>query len=265
MQVSVLGCGWLGHRLCLQLLKGGHAVKGSTTSAEKIEPLRQDGIDAFLLNLDNVGAGAIEAFLKGSAILIINIPPKVKTATVPYAYKVGLLLPFIEAAGITNVLFVSSTSVYADAFPFPVVTEETLPNPQSESGRQVLEAEKVLQSATAFQTTIIRPAGLVGAGRHPVHHLAGKTGLDNPGAPVNLAGRENVVAAILAVMGLGKWNETFNVSHPLHPSREVYYTAKARSLGLPLPQFSTAAPSVGKYISSEKAQNVLGIRFDPEI
>ncbi len=263
MQISVLGCGWLGRFVAREFVKAGYAVKGSTTSPAKLPILQNDGIAPYLLNLENPQAGTLSGFLQGSEVLIINIPPKIKEAVVSYPGKMQALVPHIVQAGITKVLFISSTSVYADgAFPFPVITESTPPNPQTESARQILEAEQVLHNNAAFKTTVIRPAGLIGAERHPVYHLAGREGIDNPEAPVNLIGRDTLVSLILQVVEQNVWGTLFNAAHGQHPSREAYYTAKATESGLKAPRFNHSVPSVGKIISADKAQTMLGVAFN---
>src|SRR5574343_621841 len=68
---------------------------------------------------------------------------------------------------------VSSPSVYSDSFPIVEITEETTPNPDTESGKQLVIAETLLQSNQNFKTTVIRFGGLLGEDRHPVKFLAG--------------------------------------------------------------------------------------------
>jgi 3-hydroxyisobutyrate dehydrogenase-like beta-hydroxyacid dehydrogenase len=50
-QISILGCGWLGLPLAKALLENGFAVKGSTTSQEKLSVLENSGIQPFLIAL----------------------------------------------------------------------------------------------------------------------------------------------------------------------------------------------------------------------
>ncbi|PSQ80339.1 MAG: NAD(P)-dependent oxidoreductase, partial [Bacteroidetes bacterium QS_1_63_11] len=42
--VSVLGCGWMGRPLANALVDCDVSVRGSTTTPEKVETLRQEGI-----------------------------------------------------------------------------------------------------------------------------------------------------------------------------------------------------------------------------
>jgi len=259
MQISILGTGWLGLPLAKAIVNNGMAVKGSTTTPEKLLVLKEAGIDPYLIDLDKDPSEVIGNFLHGSELLIINIPPRVKASDATYAERLSILLPFLGQEEVSKVLFVSSTSVYADND--DLVTEFTLPIPDTESGKQVLEAELLFEEATAFKTSIIRFGGLIGAGRHPVKFLAGRENLANPDAPVNLIHQDDCIGIILKIIGANSWGEVFNGVFPNHPSREVYYTTQAKEFGLPLPQFNHNEPSVGKTVVGDKVPAVLGYTY----
>jgi nucleoside-diphosphate-sugar epimerase len=157
------------------------------------------------------------------------------------------------------VIFVSSTSVYADDN--SEVTESTIPKPETEAGKQLLEVETLLQNNNHFKTTVVRFGGLIGENRHPIHFLAGRTGIENPEAPINLIHQEDCIEIIIKILNNEVWNETFNAVAPFHPTRFDYYTQKAMDLNLPLPKFDFNKKSVGKTISSQKAENVLAYKF----
>ena len=142
------------------------------------------------------------------------------------------------------------------------ITENTIPNPDTESGIQLLEAEQLLQSNKNFQTTVIRFGGLIGEDRHPIQFLAGRTNLENPDGPINLIHQMDCIGIIEAIIQQdSKGNETFNAVAPYHPTRKEYYTQKAIELNLPLPEFNESKPSVGKTILSEKVALVLNYNF----
>lgn len=249
MQISILGCGWLGLPLAERLLTEGHTVKGSVTSPEKIEVLQSKGIRPYIIDLNEISADAVTDFLRDAEVLIIAIPPKARQSSgLSYPEKLEALLPFIVKAGIKKVLFTSSTSVYADAADIPVITVNTPPNPDTESGKQVLAAEQVLQSCSDFSTTILRLGGLIGGDRHPVNHLAGRVDIPNPDAPVNLADRDMIIQVILQIIKNAAFGNVFLVVNPEHPARKAYYTAEAEKRGLPLPEFSEDGSCVGKLV-----------------
>ena len=260
-KISILGCGWLGLPLAKALIKNGFSVNGSTTSAEKLSILEKAGISPFLISLDSKSvSGAIEVFLQESSTLIIDIPPKLRgTNKENFVEKIKVLIPFIEKSSVKNVLFVSSTSVYGEEN--DIVTEESPLNPDTESGKQLVEVEQLLQSNTDFKTTILRFGGLIGEDRHPVKFLAGRENLDNPDAPINLIHQEDCIGIILKIIENDCWDETFNAVAPSHPSRSNYYTQKAIDLNLALPKFNPENASVGKTILSDKIEAILNYTF----
>ena len=275
-KISILGCGWLGIPLAKSLLSKSYEVKGSTTSESKLDVLENSGISPFQIQLEeNQIIGTIEDFLKETDVLIIDIPPGLRKETstsneMTFVNKIKNLIPFIEKSGIQKVVFVSSTSVYGDSFPIVEITEDTKPNPDTESGKQLDIAEALLQSNPNFKTTVIRFGGLLGDDRHPVKFLAGRTNVENPDAPVNMIQREDCIGIIEKALNFARddnweWNQTFNAVAPQHPTRKAYYHKKAENLNLPLPTFAENSESKGKIISSEKVETILGYSFQKEI
>lgn len=272
MKISILGCGWLGFPLAKSLVEKGFSVNGSTTSENKLSSLSSAGISPFIVSLSAVEVSeetkkSINLFLENSEILIIDIPPKLRggfsdTSTalsMTFVSKIKNLIPFIEKSAVKKVIFVSSTSVYADTN--SEITENTQAQPETESGKQLLEAERLLLSNSNFQTTVVRFGGLIGEDRHPIYFLAGRKNIENPDAPINFIHQKDCIGIIEDIISKGIYAEIFNAVTPFHPTRKDYYTQKAIKLKLPLPEFETSKPSVGKLILSEKAKNILGYQF----
>lgn len=267
-QISILGCGWLGLPLAKKLIEEGHSVNGSTTSENKLSTFKDLGINSYLVTLESESISeTIIDFLAKSEILIIDIPPKLRgsAASLPtplemtFVKKIKNLIPFIEKSTVKKVLFVSSTSVYGNEN--GMITEETDPNPDTESGKQLLLAEVLLQNNQNFETTILRFGGLIGEDRQPVKFLAGKENLENPDAPVNLIHQNDCIGVIREIINQSKWKEVFNAVAPFHPARSAYYTQKAIDLNLALPKFSSEKSNIKKTISSEKTEHILNYNF----
>jgi nucleoside-diphosphate-sugar epimerase len=183
-----------------------------------------------------------------------------------FVSKIETLIPFIEKSSVKKVLFVSSTSVYADD-PSPEsstmlrVTEEAKPQPDTESGKQLVQAELLLQNNSNFETTILRFGGLIGEDRHPIRFLAGRKGVENPKGPINFIHQTDCIGIIQKIIEKDSWNETFNAVTSFHPTREDYYTQKAVELNLALPEFNQEKTSLGKVILSEKIERILEYQF----
>jgi len=260
-KISLLGCGWLGLPLAKSLLEKGFLVNGSTTSEEKISILKSAGIRPFLISLGgNEMSSEIDLFLKFSEILIVAIPPKLRSdPSENFVAKIQNLIPFIEKSSIKKVVFISSTSVYADDN--ATVTEMTIPHPTTENGKQLVATELLLQSNKNFQTTIVRFGGLIGENRHPITFLSGRKNIENPDAPINLIHQEDCIGIIESIIKKECWNETFNAVAPFHPTRKNYYTQKAIEMNLPLTEFDESKPSFGKTITSNKVDLILNYQF----
>lgn len=260
-QISILGCGWLGLPLAKSLLQNGFSIKGSTTSLEKISLLESEGITPFLVRLEEqqISASVID-FLADSQILIINIPPKLRSGSAEnFVAKISTLLPFIENSTVEKVLFVSSTSVYGEDNEF--VSEASVLNPDTEGGRQMAIVENVLQKNSRFQTTILRFGGLISDERNPVRFLSGRENIENPDAPINLIHQDDCIGIIEKIIALNSWDETYNAVAPFHPTRQEYYTQKATELNLALPKFAALNTIVGKTILNNKLIEVLEYSF----
>lgn len=249
------------------LMAEGLSVKGSTTSAEKLPVLKQAGIDAFQIKVTAEGVeGNIEDFLSKNGILIVDFPPGLrKNPEVNYSEAIKKLAEAIEASDVKKVIFVSSISVYEETESFPVYTEDTLPNATSASGKEIISAEKILLENAIFDTTVIRFGGLIGAGRHPVKYLAGRSGLANPLGPVNLIHLDDCLQVIKKVLKNAIFGEVYNAVFPLNPPKEQYYQQKAREMELEPPQFDHSGPSVGKVISASKVMRELKVEFSAGI
>jgi nucleoside-diphosphate-sugar epimerase len=264
MNVSILGCGWLGFPLAKRLIENGFSVKGTTTSIEKLKVLEDENIVPFLIELSEEKIiGTISDFLSNADVLIIDIPPKLRGEQKEnFVRKIQNLIPHIETSKIEKVLFVSSTSVYGEDE--AIVTEATLPNPDTESGKQLAQVEKILQSNPNFKTTVLRFGGLIGAERHPIKSLAGKENLDKPEAPINLIHQKDCIALIEKIIchtePVEVFGEIFNAVAPFHPTRKDYYTKKALELHLEVPKFKEHSEK-GKIIDSTKIITLLNHSF----
>ncbi|MCG9791816.1 Rossmann-fold NAD(P)-binding domain-containing protein [Flavobacterium algicola] len=259
VQISILGCGWLGLPLGENLMQSGFIVKGSTTTSDKKEILETSGIPHYSIALDpEIIPDELPKFLEGSSILIIAIPPKLRGKNKDYSdanknsfvKKIASILPTVEKSTVDKIIFISSTAVYGEAN--TTVTEASKPIPVTESGKQLLEIEELLLNNKDLKTTIIRFGGLIGPDRNPARFLAGKENVSNPDGPVNLIHLEDCIGVIKMIINDNIWNERLNAVAPNHPTRKTYYTEKALEQNLIPPTFDETTESVGKTIASDK-------------
>ena len=249
MNIAVIGCGWLGFPLAIELLKHGHVVYGSTTSKNKFEELSSAAILPFLYDghinkLISIPTNEIDC-------LIINFPPS-KSFDYPTQIE-DLIQQFPENC---KIIFTSSTSVYQD------LEEEMNENGAVKIDHAVFLAEEILRSSEK-QVTILRLAGLIGSNRHPIKFLSGKD-IEHGNMAVNLVHQDDVIAAIICVIQSNAWNKTYNVCWNEHPKKGHYYQNAAEKYGLtpPIVAFSN---SIGKSIDGNFITIDLGYKYKNSI
>lgn len=266
--VSILGCGWMGRALGQYLVDRVDEVRGSTTSPEKLDPLRDDGIDPVLLTLDPDLSGDDPASLFHSSVLVLNIPPSRGSGDVQTRHprQVAAVRDAAVQGAVDWVLFASSTGVYPNVD--QTVTEadcppgdpESLPGPRRSTGEALLTAEDVLMESE-LDTTVVRLAGLYGPDRPPGRFLAGRVDVSRPKAPVNLIHRDDCVGVFATVIEQNLRNEVYNACADEHPSREAFYTQAATLQGLAPPSFDEEDVRSGKLVSNEKLKDHSGYDF----
>ena len=168
-KIGIIGCGWLGLPLAKEFVSNNYKVKGSTTTKEKLEILKNEGIDAYLIDVaENSISNSFESFLYELDILIVNIPPKIrKDANSNYSEKIKELVK--QANKVKNILFISSTSVYGSMQ--GKIDSNTIALPDSENGKEILKTENIIKNKN---NTILRFGGLIGEGRNPLKYLIQK-------------------------------------------------------------------------------------------
>lgn len=262
--VSILGCGWLGLPLGRRLVEAGYAVKGSTTTPDKRATLDAAGITPYVLTLSPTLAGEDAADFFAADVLVLNVPPPRGRDDLP-AYHLQQIASARDAAvqgGVGWVVFASSTGVYPRA-PGPV-TEDDAPPPDDTaalrpSGAALLDAERLLRATPAFDTTVIRFAGLYGGDRDPGRFLAGRSQVAGGDAPVNLIHRDDCIGIVRAILEQDVRNEVFNACADVHPTRRTLYTAAAQRLGLEPPTFEDGGTN--KVVRNDKVKRMLGYRL----
>lgn len=261
-EISILGCGWYGMALAKKLIAAGYAVKGSTTTPAKQPLLKEQGIVPYLVSFQEEDENFDPGFFD-SAILIICIPPKRSTAEQhTFLSKISKIAHAASRSTITEIMFISSTSVYGDTN--GEVDERSSPAPDTDSGKAMLAAESLLTNAKDFRTTIIRFGGLIGPDRNPGRFFAGKSDIPNGQAPVNLIHLSDCLGITLKILEDSAFGEVYNACSPEHPSRAFFYTNAAIQSNLQLPQFKDELLN-WKQVNSIRVNERLNYTFEVKL
>jgi nucleoside-diphosphate-sugar epimerase len=212
--VLIIGSGFIGAPLALQLMELGYNVSITTTQTTKQTHLNNLGLNALVFNSDDVPS--YQQF-KGLSFdyVLYTLPPSACKIT---NYTVVLSTLLCNLGRVGTVVFTSSISVY--------LNNNTIHTEQScalqSNSNVIITTEEYIKNNCA-QYYIFRLAGLIGSTRHPSNFF--KQGvLDNSKALVNLVTGNDVVLlisqAIFATINYG----TYNICAPEHPTKQAFYT-----------------------------------------
>ncbi len=257
MTVSIAGCGWYGYALAKTLVSKGIMVKGSTTTAEKLSQLSAEGIQPYLI--DFTDQETIDSDFFECDILWIAIPPKTRSGNgESYLASIKNLINAAIIHGVKQVILISSTGVYADVN--DEFNEQSPANPDTLSGKVMLQVEELLKKETAFTTTVIRFAGLIGPNRDPGRFFGGKKDIPNGNAPVNLIHLTDCIGISCAIINQKAFGYTYNACTPDHPTKKEFYTKATLRLGLEQPEFLDEKKD-WKIVSSLNIDQILNYKY----
>jgi len=250
LNISILGCGWLGLPLLKSLVADGHNVKGSSRNPETLAKISKSGAGAFRIDLPQ---DLPADFTDECDVLIFTLPPGGRKfgaeATDKYLAAIASLAEWLSWPDGPALIYTSSTGVYGGLQ--GVVTEQTEPRPDTHSARAVRRAEEWFMSGRC-PLTILRLAGLVAEDRHPGRFFGGK---DRPiplaDTPVNLVHRDDVIAAVKQCLQNNGTPTIYNVCAAAHPTKGDFYTRAAEDLGLKIKGTAPGGEG-GKIINSDK-------------
>lgn len=244
--VFILGLGFLGQALYTALAQQGWSVAGSRRqSGDAGERLMKQ----VALNIDEETPTpeALTLLLAADALVCL-LPP---SSSVDYAAQVMRLVHLMQQQGrLQQVILASSTSVYGDEI--RVCSETTPVSPQTASANAIVALEQALNESAVAQVSILRFGGLFGPSRHPVTVLAKKPLIQGTHQPVNMVSQTDAVAAIVQLLAQPLASrQLYNVCHPEHPSKQVFYQGEADRRGLGVLSFDWADERTGKIIDGQ--------------
>lgn len=201
----IVGLGWLGARLSAHLQANGQRTWGTHRSD-------------FDFCADSLPATLCD-------VLFLNTPPLAVLSPQNFCEKVSHTTA-------KRIIFISSTSVFG--MNCGIVSEASLPSPETTSARWLFEVETQLRRDFAKKLTVIRPGGLIGGERHPAKHLAGKVDISGGNEKINLIHREDLIQIITQVP---QGTPVVHAVANYHPRKDEYYCEWADRLNLQRPSF----------------------------
>ena len=245
--VLIVGCGHVGRRVAVSLHARGQHVTGLVRSTTSAAQLRELGIDALCLDLDD-SASPMPRSGKFGGLCYLAPPP---STGVQDTRMRGFLESLDKTSPPRRIVYISTSAVYGDCRG-DWITEEQPLQPATDRGRRRLDAERQLQAWAArhgVEWVILRVPGIYGPGKLPLERLRkGLPVLREAEAPyTNRIHADDLATICVAALDSDHHNTVYNVSDG-HPSTMTdYFFRVADAAGLPRPPV----------VSREEAQQVL--------
>jgi nucleoside-diphosphate-sugar epimerase len=274
MRVLIVGCGYVGLPLGAELAKLGNEVFGLRRSADAAAELQAAGITPLTGDITKPDSLAT---LPKDFDWVVNCTASGGGSANDYRelYSNGTsnLIAWLAASPPKKFVYTSSTSVYGQD-DGSLVKESSATEPVTDTGRILLETEKLLLAAVAeqkFPAVILRVAGIYGPerGHWFKQLLRGAASIEGDGLrPLNMIHRDDVVGCIIAAFKNGRAGEIYNACDDEPVAQANFFRWLCESLDKPMPP-STPADVVesrkrgvtNKKISNRKIKMELGYQF----
>jgi len=275
MRVLIVGCGYVGLRLGLELASQGHEVSGLRRSAAG-----QPGTDTArgpaprLLAADITKAAEL-AKISPEYDWVVNCVSSSRGGAEDYrkTYLEGTrnLIDWLSPRPPRKFVYTSSTSVYGQT-DGSVVTETSPAEPGTETAGILLNTEKVLlEAAPEFPAVILRVAGIYGPGRGHwfKQYLNNEAIIEGQGKRMlNMVHRDDVAGAIIAALEGAVSGKIYNVVDDEPVTQLAYFEWLAAKLAKPLPPFAAMEEmperkrgQTNKKVSNSRLKRELGYQF----
>ena len=258
----VIGCGYLGRRVADQGRAAGRRVFATTRSRRRAAEFQALGLEPVLCDVTD--PDSLLALPAGADAVYCVGFDRAAGAGMRMVFVDGLanVLDTLDEAG--RLVYVSSTGVYAQ-HDGEAVDETAATQPASESGRVVLEAERLLHGRRPDAVTL-RFAGIYGPGRliREREVRAGDALSGDPEQWLNLIHVEDGAAAVTAALERGRPGAVYNVNDDRPVRRRAFYTRLAELLSAPPPWFpppleGQAADRANRRIVNRRMREELGV------
>ena len=271
MRVLIVGCGYVGIPLGVELIRQGHQVWGMRRAPAGILPAA--GITPLIADVTKPEALAA---LPAPFDWVINTVASGKGGVPEYqqVYLQGTrnLISWLGPQGIKKYVHASSTSVYGQ-MDGSLVKESSPTEPASETSKVLVETEKVLLEAFAqqrFPCVVLRLAGIYGPGRGHLfqQYLRNEARIAGKGERlINMIHLDDVAGVFVAALKSGRAGEIYNAVDDEPVAQLHFFRWLSETLGKWMPPFASEEEATRKRgltrkkVSNRKLKMELGFQF----
>jgi nucleoside-diphosphate-sugar epimerase len=251
MRVLIVGCGYVGLPLGVELIRLGHEVSGLRRNASAENELKAAGIQPLF---GDVTQPETLAMLPQNFDWVVNCVAAgggAEDYRQVYLQGTRNLIEWLGPSPPKKFVYTSSTSVYGQT-DGSQVKESSPTEPLVETAKILLETEKLLLAAAAerkFPAVILRVAGIYGPDRgHGFKQfLKNEARMEGDGSRfLNMIHRDDLIGCIIAALKSGRPGEIYNAADDEPVSQLHFFQWLAQALDKPLPPSEPAAVALAR-------------------
>ncbi|MEA5597459.1 NAD-dependent epimerase/dehydratase family protein [Rivularia sp. UHCC 0363] len=183
MNVTILGCGYVGSAVAQRWQQQGLSVTVTTTRPERLPALSDIANRAVVVQGND--AAALRELLQDQQVLLLSVGAQHRSAYAETYLDTAKTLLQVLPASLQQIIYTGSYAVYGDQ-QANWVTEASPIFPANENGEILAETERLLLSAAnrlrdRLKVCVLRLGGIYGAGRELVKIFSGIAGTTRPG------------------------------------------------------------------------------------
>ncbi len=271
MRVLIVGCGYAGLAVGLELVKQGHEVSGLRRSAIGQDELKDAGLQPLVADITKPEQ---LARLPVPFDWVVNMVSSSKGGSEEYreVYLQGTrnLIEWLTPTPLRKFVYTSSTSVYGQS-DGSVVKESSPTTPESATSRLLVETEKLLVDAARtnkFPSAILRVAGIYGPGRGHLfqQYLKNEARIAGQGQRlINMIHRDDLSSAVIAALKDARPGEVYNAVDDEPVAQIHFFRWLSETLGKNMPPFASEAENAtrkrgltNKKVSNRRLRTELG-------
>lgn len=253
--IVIIGCGFLGEAAAALFSARGASVLGLVRSEASRASLSHASFETALCDVtSDASVAALSPRLSGVSVAIHAVSPGMRGEEAYAALYRDGLKRVVAAWQPRRVIFVSSTSVYGQD-DGSWITEESPTEPARETGRILLEAEKIALEAGGIAA---RLTGIYGPGRSYLlrNFLSGEAVLENGGGRwINQIHRDDGAAALVRLGDPEVSPGVYNVTDDTPTTQREVYGWMADFFGRPLPPEGPPGLALRRGVTSKRISN----------
>ena len=273
MKCLIVGCGYVGLPLGVELIRLGHEVSGLRRNAAAENELKAAGIQPLFGDVTQPGTLARLSHEFDWVVNCVAAGGGADDYRRVYLQGTRNLIEWLAPNSPKKFVYTGSTSVYGQT-DGSQVKESSPTEPLAETAKVLVETEKLLLAAVAdhkFPAVILRVAGIYGPDRGHwfKQFLKNEAHIEGDGSRfLNMIHRDDLIGCVIAALKSGRAGEIYNAADDEPVSQLHFFQWLAQALDKPLPPSESENPTedrkrgvTNKRVSNRKLKMELGHQF----